>query len=222
MKQLNLARAGLVAGLAAGLAVMPLAVIAQSEAPAVEDGLPLGVEIEQVGETYVAETHGDWEIRCIRAEEGQPEPCQLYQLLVDGNGGAVAEFNVFDLPDEGQAIAGATIVTPLDTLLTPGLRLRIDEGNWSEFPFAFCQPIGCFARLGLTEEDVAALRGGGTAFVALVPLPAPDQVVQLEASLRGFTAGFAALEVRNTAAIELFNQLREAQQGETGEAAPAD
>ena len=115
-------------------------------------------------------------------------------------------------------VAGATIVTPLDTLLTPGLRLRVDDGNWSEFPFAFCQPIGCFARLGLTEDNLDTFRAGGDAFVALVPLPAPDQVVQLQASLRGFTAGFEALEERNSVAMALFEQLRAAE----GAAAPAD
>lgn len=202
------------AGLVAGALALPMTALAQTEAAPAEDGLPIGQEVTEVGQTYVAETHGDWELRCIRAEEGQPEPCQLYQLLRDDNGGAVAEFNIFDLPDEGQVVAGATIVTPLDTLLTPGLRLRVDDGNWAEFPFAFCQPIGCFARLGLTAENVAALRAGGDAFVALVPLPAPDQVVQLEASLSGFTAGFAALEERNTAAIALFEQLRAAEGAE--------
>lgn len=204
--------------MAALVAVLPVAGLAQTAEPAVEDGLPVGQEVVEIGQTYVAETHGDWEVRCIRAEEGQPEPCQMYQLLLDNNGGAVAEFNIFDLPDEGQVVAGATIVTPLDTLLTPGLRLRVDDGNWSEFPFAFCQPIGCFARLGLTEANLDAFRAGGEAFVALVPLPAPDQVVQLEASLSGFTAGFEALEARNSVAMALFEQLRAAQ----GEAAPAD
>jgi hypothetical protein len=63
--------------------------------------------------------------------------------------------------------------------------------------------------------------------VALVPLPAPDQVVQLEASLSGFTAGFAALEERNTAAIALFEELRAAQGNPAGteegtEAAPSE
>ncbi len=220
-------RAGLAAGLVAGLMALPLAALAQTETPALEDGLPLGQEVQEIGQTYVAETHGDWEIRCIRAEEGQPEPCQLYQLLLDENGGAVAEFNVFDLPDEGQVVAGATIVTPIDTLLPPGLRMRVDDGNWAEFPFAFCQPIGCFARLGLTEANVDAFRSGVDAFVALVPLPAPDQVVQLEASLSGFTAGFAALEERNTAAIALFEELRAAQGNPAGteegtEAAPSE
>jgi invasion protein IalB len=85
----------------------------------------------------------------------------------------------------------------------------VDEGNWSEYPFAFCQTIGCFARLGLTEEDLTALRRGSRATVALVPLPAPDQLVQIAASLSGFTAGFAALEARNAAALTLLEQLRQ-------------
>jgi invasion protein IalB len=196
------------AGLIAGLTALPVMASAQDETA---DPLPVGET--PVGETYVAETHGDWEIRCIAAAEGEPEPCQLYQLLVDDAGGPVAEFNIFDLPDEGEVVAGATIVTPLDTLLPPGIRLRVDDGNWSEYPFAFCQPVGCFSRLGLTEANVDAMRAGATAVVALVPLPAPDQVIQLEASLTGFTAGFAALEERNAVAIELFQQR---QQGVTG------
>lgn len=196
--------------LRAGLAIVAIAcapTLAVAQTTGVADALPTGQT--PVGATYVAETHGDWEIRCIRAEEGQPEPCQLYQLMRDSQGGAVAEFNVFDIPDEGQLVADATIVTPLETLLTPGIRLRVDEGNWSEYPFAFCQPIGCFARLGLTEEDLTALRRGGRATVALVPLPAPDQLVQISASLSGFTAGFAALEARNDAALSLLEQLRQ-------------
>ncbi|MEM7721807.1 MAG: invasion associated locus B family protein [Pseudomonadota bacterium] len=177
-------------------------------APAQEETLPVGRPVEEVGATYTAETHGDWEIRCIRAAEGQPEPCQLYQLLLDEGGNPVAELNIFDLPDEGQVIAGATVVTPLDTLLPPGIRMRVDEGPAAEYPFAFCQQVGCFARLGLTEGDIQAFRDGGQAFVSMVPLPAPDQVVEISASLSGFTAGFAALEVRNEATLEQIRALR--------------
>lgn len=198
-------------GLITGLCLAPLAALSQASTQTQATAEP------QVGQTYSAETHGDWEIRCIRAEQGMPEPCQLYQLLRDANGGAVAEFNVFDLPDEGPLVAGATIVTPLDTLLTPGLRVRVDEGPWSDHPFSFCQPVGCFAQLGLTAEDLDGFRKGQAANVALVPLPAPDQLVQLNVSLRGFTAGFAALMVRHEAALALAEQLRQAQ----GTAPPA-
>jgi invasion protein IalB len=203
------------ASLIAAVMALPTLAGAQTETTA-EEVLPLGQPVEEIGATYVAETHGDWEIRCIRQEEGAPEPCQMYQLMVDENGSPVAEFNIFDLPDEGQVVAGATIVTPLDTLLPPGIRMRVDDGQWSEYPFAFCQRIGCFSRLGLTSANLDAFRAGGEANVAIVPLPAPDQIVQLSASLSGFTAGFAALEARNEVARGLF----EALQGT--EAAPAD
>jgi invasion protein IalB len=142
----NPSRGVRLAGLVLLATVLPLSAMAQGEPAATEDGLPVGQVVSDIGQTYVAETHGDWELRCIRAEEGQPEPCQLYHCFSTTMAGPVAEFNIFDLPNEGQVVAGATIMTPLDTLLTPGLRLRVDDGNWAEFPFAFCQPIGCFAR----------------------------------------------------------------------------
>jgi hypothetical protein len=41
-------------------------------------------------------------------------------------------------------------------------------------------------------------------------------VIQISASLTGFTAGFAALEERNAVAIELFQQLQQ------GAAAPSE
>jgi len=147
----------------------------------------------EVGATYVAETHGDWEIRCLVAPEGQPEPCQLYQLLYDTAENAVAEFNLVDIPDEGTMVAGATIVTPLDTLLSPNMRMRVDDGPERAYPFRFCQPIGCFVQIGLTADDVQAFRAGGEATISIVPLPAPDQVVNITVSLIGFTAGFEAL-----------------------------
>ncbi|QBY00610.1 invasion associated locus B family protein [Rhodophyticola sp. CCM32] len=175
-----------------------------ADAPAGEntDGdvaiLSLGEPVENTGpgSTYIAETHGDWEIRCIRVEEGQQEPCQMYQLLSDEGDNPVAEFNLFDVPDQEQLIAGATIVTPLDTLLTPQMRMSIDGGQARQYPFSFCQAIGCFVRIGLTENDVSALRSGGSATISIVPLPAPDQLVDLTLSLTGFTAAFTALEAR--------------------------
>ncbi|MEM1274823.1 MAG: invasion associated locus B family protein [Pseudomonadota bacterium] len=172
------------------------------------DDLPIGTpDSNGVGETYTAETHGDWEIRCIRVAEGQPEPCQLYQLLVDAGDSPVAEVNIFDVPDTDRVIAGATIVTPLDTLLSQQLRLQVDDGQVLRYPFTFCQTIGCFVRIGLTEENVDAFRQGGEAIVSIVPLQAPDQVADLAMSLTGFTAGYEALSVRAAAAQDALETL---------------
>ena len=191
---------------ALALPLAPAALMAQEDQT---DGVGTGFDVEAPDdlatgqpvapgepETYVAEVHGDWEIRCIRVPEGQPEPCQMYQLISDGNGNEVAEFNLFDVPDDGDLLAGATIVTPLDTLLTPGVQISVDGGQAQRYPFAFCQPIGCFVRMGLTEGDLSAFRNGLNARVQIRPLLAPEQAVNLDLSLSGFTAGFEDLSTR--------------------------
>ena len=142
-----------------------------------------------IGQTYVKETFGDWDLRCIRTESGN-DPCQLYQLLLDQNDTSVAEINVFPVSGNPNIVGGATIVTPLETLLTADLRLGVDSGEVRVYPFSFCRQIGCFSRLGLTSEDVAGFQAGSVANVIIVPAAAPDQTVNLRASLSGFTAGW--------------------------------
>lgn len=147
----------------------------------------------KVGQTYVAEEFGDWQMRCVKSSEGK-DPCQLYQLLRDAEGTAVAEFSVFDIPEGQKAAAGATVVTPLETLLTAELRLAVDGGQARRYPYSFCSQMGCFARLGFTQPEVDAFKAGNAATVTIVPAAAPNDVVALKLSLSGFTAGWNALE----------------------------
>ena len=144
------------------------------------------------GQPYVKETFSAWELRCVAAPN-RGEICQLYQLLKDGEGNSVAEFNMFPLPNGGQAVAGANIVTPLETLLTAQLRLSVDGGQAKRYPYSFCSQVGCFARIGLTPEEVGQFRAGASAQVTIVPAAAPNETVDLSLSLAGFTAGYNAL-----------------------------
>ncbi len=150
-------------------------------------GEPLG---PKVGEPYVREEFGDWALRCIKAEEGSRDPCNLYQLLSNNDGVAVAEFNMFRLPEGQRAVAGATIVVPLETLLTQQLTISVDGANPRRYPFTFCNRAGCVARLGFTQEEVDEFKRGANASVRLVPAAAPTEEVVLTVSLTGFTAGF--------------------------------
>jgi invasion protein IalB len=177
---------------------------AQAPAAAVEELLPTGEPVAgaapaqaaaQGPEIYVREEHGDWEVRCLRAPEGQEDPCQLFQRLEDQNGNPTADVNVFDLPDGGEIVAGATVLTPLQTLLTAQVTMSVDGGEPRRYPFAFCDPAGCYARLGFTAGDVARLRAGANAEIVVVPAQAPDQQANLTMSLMGFTAGYAAVSV---------------------------
>ncbi|MBM2577026.1 invasion associated locus B family protein [Jannaschia sp. Os4] len=146
---------------------------------------------------YVREEHGDWEVRCLDAPEGQEDPCQLYQRLSDQEGNPTADVNFFDLPDGGQVAGGATILTPLRTLLTAQVTITIDGGQPRRYPYSFCDAGGCYARLGFTAEDLQRFRRGASATVVVVPALAPDQPAELTMSLTGFTAGLAAVEVAN-------------------------
>lgn len=191
----------LIAALAA--LALPLPLMAQDTPPAEEPApegqaepapppLDMGTPVDgppAEGQPYIRQTFGDWGLRCIRLAEGA-EPCELYQLLMDADGTAVAEISIFPLPPGGQAAAGATIVAPLETLLTEQLTVSVDGGTPRRYPFSFCNPAGCIARVGFSAEDVAAFKRGSAATLRLVPAVAPDQEVVLRISLVGFTAGY--------------------------------
>ncbi|WP_163850154.1 invasion associated locus B family protein [Pseudooceanicola aestuarii] len=147
-----------------------------------------------LGQPYVKEEIGDWQLQCIRTEEGE-DPCQLYQLLQDEDGNSVAEFSLFRVPEGSQATAGATVIVPLETLLTADLSLGVDGSKGKKYRFAFCNQIGCFARIGLTADDIASFRNGKEANLTIVPVAAPDVKVRLNLSLIGFTAGFEKVSV---------------------------
>jgi invasion protein IalB len=144
------------------------------------------------GTTYTAATFEKWEQRCMRTEDGA-DPCQLYQLLQDGEGNNVAEVSLFVLPPGQQAVAGATIVVPLETLLTEQLTIAVDGANPKRYPFSWCAPLGCIARVGFTEAEIEGFRKGSKATISIVPVGAPDERVNLDLSLKGFTAGFDAV-----------------------------
>jgi invasion protein IalB len=173
---------------------------ATDETVPVPNDLSLGAvegEADGPGSQFVEATFGTaWEQRCVRTEDGS-DPCQLYQLLKDAEGNSVAEISIFDLPDGGEAAAGATIVAPLETLLTENIRLKVDDAAAKIYPFTWCSPIGCIARVGFTADEVASFKRGAKATLTIVPVVAPDQKVDLNLDLSGFTAGYDAIVAAN-------------------------
>jgi invasion protein IalB len=151
---------------------------------------------EALPEAFVLATHGDWEVVCQRVAEG-PEPCEMYQLLNDETGQPVAEVSIAALPaSEAPAAAGATITTPLETLLPTGITFQIDQAAPRREGFRVCVIIGCIARIGFTAEEVAAMKSGRAMAVTIYAFAQPDQPVNLSMSLRGFTAAFDQLQAR--------------------------
>lgn len=135
------------------------------------------------------EIFGDWSLQCSKTGP-EPRPCRMYQLLKDAQGTAVAEVTAYRLPEGGPAAAGATFVVPLETLLTSQMTLTIDGTTTKRYPFSFCNSIGCFARIGLTQEEIEGYKAGTTISMTIVPARAPTQTVAVTMSLKGFTSAF--------------------------------
>lgn len=169
---------------------------ATTDADVAAAGISMGEEVDGLGTTYVKESHGDWQMTCVRSDLSD-DPCQLYQLLKDTEGNSVAEINMFNLPAGSQAVAGASIVVPLETLLTAQITLRVDNGQAKRYPYTLCATVGCVARIGFTQAEMDSFRRGNKATLIIVPAFAPDQQVELNMSLAGFTAGYTAVIAAN-------------------------
>lgn len=173
-----------------------LAALAFLTAPALAQnaGAPEGA----VGSTFVKANHGAWEIRCLRFENGR-ERCQIFQRLSQAEGNPIAEINLFALPPGQSAVAGAVIVTPLETLLPAQLGLTIDGTDGKKYPFSWCTEAGCVVRIGLTPAELTRLKSGIQANVTIVPVSTPNEPVNLPISLQGFTAAFTEMQTANAA-----------------------
>lgn len=165
-----------------------------TEAPAPEAGtqLDLGETGPRLGEQYVKEEKGDWSLACIKSDTNT-DPCAIRQLLNGPQGQPIAEITIEKLPTGNAAVAGATVIVPLETLLQAKLALSIDGSPRKLYDYHHCSSFGCLANVGLTQGDVDAMKAGSKAVLSLVPMVAPNQVLEIDVSLSGFTAGFDSL-----------------------------
>lgn len=176
----------------------------ESGSPVDDLGLDMGTEVDdgpRPGEFYIREVFGDWAMRCIFLPE-QDDPCELYQLLHGPDDTPVAEVTAFPLPPGGQAVAGLTVIAPLETLLPEGAVISIDGQNARRYDFSFCNRAGCVARIGLSDGDVTALKRGNAAGLRIVPAADPSQPFELTISLTGFTAGMESSTAYDPSLLE--------------------
>ena len=156
-------------------------------------GLSLGKPLEilrEPGEIYLAGNKGDWNVRCITGNPGEADRCEIQQLLLLNENTPIADISIFKLPAGDVAIAAANIMVPLETLLTKKFRFAFSEEIVKEYPYSFCNKNGCLVRLGLLEEDVEALKKGSVSELSITHISDPEASINLDVSLKGFTAAF--------------------------------
>ena len=160
---------------------------AQSESDSLSLGVPLN--LPKIGEPYLAEKFGDWSLQCIRTKDAK-DPCEMHQLMLNAEGQPMSEVSLFRLPQGQGAIAGANIIVPLETLLTTPIIIGFDEETRKQYPYTFCNSVGCVARIGLTENEVTLFKKGAVAKITVVHISRPNQPITFDMSLKGFTAAF--------------------------------
>jgi len=190
-------RTALALGLA-GAALFTFPVGAQETGTAAPESSPAA---PQVAEPVIAATHRDWQVICSPEVQGQPQQCEMYQLLVDSEQQPIAELSIAALPLGAEFAAGATVTTPLETFLPTGMGFRIgNEENMRIEGFRVCTVIGCLVRMGLSADEVTRLKAGASATIIIAPFVAIDQPVNINVSLAGFTAAYDDLQNRLAAA----------------------
>lgn len=166
------------------------------EAPATTEEFPVAEELTepQIGDGYLREKHEAWEVRCIKGEVVEKEECRLFNLLDDPDGNSIAQIDMQALPKGGKAVAGINLATPLGSLLTAQVIVKIDAGKAKRYPYTWCDQLGCYARFGMTGAEIAAMKKGAKAAVIISSVASPDNPLNLELSLAGFTAAWGAIE----------------------------
>ena len=99
-----------------------------------------------------------WRIVCNPA----PGSCRMSKDAVDKNGTPRLEVSFSQLP-QPQTIAGVPhialleVYTPLDVVLTAGVRVGFEEEYQIQFDYQRCRPDGCMTRAPLTQKFVDEL-----------------------------------------------------------------
>ena len=144
----------------------------------------------QKTEPYIKERFENWSLKCIKTVNSI-ERCEANQIIFNQKQQPVAEISIIKLPKGQVAAAAATIIVPLETILSEGLVLAIQELEPKKYQFKFCNSLGCYSQIGLTDNEVEALKKRKKASIFLKHISSGDQQIAIPMSLDGFTKTFS-------------------------------
>ena len=144
----------------------------------------------QKTEAYIKDRFGNWSLKCIKPVNSI-ERCEANQIIFNQKQQPVAEISIIKLPKGQIAAAAATIIVPLETILSEGLVLAIQELEPKKYQFKFCNSLGCYSQIGLTDDEVEALKRREKASIFLKHISSGDQQIVIPMSLDGFTKTFS-------------------------------
>ena len=171
------------------LSVSDISIISAQDAESLSIDDSMTAETQQT-EPYIKERIKDWNLKCIEPIDSI-ERCEANQIIFNQKQQPLAEISIFKLPKGQIAAAAATIIVPLETVLNEGLVLEMQDLEPKKYQFKFCNSIGCYSQIGLTIEELEALKSKGKASIFLKHLSSGDQQIVIPISLSGFTTTFS-------------------------------
>lgn len=139
----------------------------------------------------IKERFKDWALRCelVGDKEG---PCHIAQQLSLDGVRVIAEAQVIPISG-GAAVAGMTVITPLETALQVPFQVEIEGRSVKGYPYRYCNQAGCYVSVGLTALELNAMKKGTEALFGITRIQDEENAIVVRLSLSGFTAAYDAL-----------------------------
>lgn len=137
----------------------------------------------------------DWSMECVKV--AQQETCSLLQQRVaklDKGPMLVLVGRISLVKQKDKTLPHLRLVTPVGVWLPAGVAFKFDEGKQKTAPFLMCAQDGCMTDLTISEEFLPTVKKSNKLLVAYKRGDQPQTTVEL--SMKGFTAGLAALTKR--------------------------
>jgi invasion protein IalB len=142
-------------------------------------------------EPRVKGVYQDWHIQCDTPPGAPGEQCALVQDVIAEDRPNVEMRAAIVKTNNGQTTI-FRMVTPLGTLLTAGLGLKIDGRNIGSAGFVRCLPSGCYVELIMDDSLIGQFSQGEQALFII--FQSPEEGIGVPFSLAGFAEGLNALE----------------------------
>ena len=180
----------------AAMALATAAILTTSVVPAAfaADPAPAAKADAEAAPKPVIKRFGTWSTRCEEGTIGAEKGKKACHAFVDVRAGEKKErilyFGVGYVPNKKDELF-AFAMTPLGSLLVPGVGINIDDKEKFGGPYAFCLPSGCQAEIKLDDKQVKAMKSGKTMEVLFRLLG--KGVVKAPIGLDGFSAAISSL-----------------------------
>jgi invasion protein IalB len=150
------------------------------------------------GKTDAPRDFNDWRLVCETPAKGGKKQCEVFQRMLWGKekGTALTTLVHTVKNKEKKDVTMIRVVTPLGTLLTPGMAIKIDDGKQIKVPYLQCLPGGCLVDMVFDQEMMDKMKKGKTMFVAYRAGNGKD--AQLPVSLKGFGPALDAMAQAQT------------------------